>query len=63
MFSKIIVKFKDGDIFLHKSEGNFEHDLLLLSSMIRNNNIANSTENCEMNPEENSIHSIEIFLV
>jgi len=31
--------------------------------MIRNNNIANSTENCEMNPEENSIHSIEIILV
>ncbi|MBV7274557.1 hypothetical protein [Clostridium thailandense] len=61
MFKKIIVKFKDGDILLHKLSKQDESDsaaLELLNTMIINSN--NDNDSYE---SDNNIHSIEIILV
>jgi hypothetical protein len=55
MLSKIIVKFKDGDIYMHNSEGNEVNDLRLLADMIHN--ASTDSEN-----EDSPIHSIEVIL-
>jgi hypothetical protein len=58
VLSKVIVKYKDGDIFLHKLSGKEVSDMNIISELIRNA----SSEYDDEEKESLGIHSIEIIL-
>jgi hypothetical protein len=58
VLSKVIVKYKDGDVYLHKLSGKEVSDIRIISDLIQNASLE-----CEDEDDENlSIHSIEIIL-
>jgi hypothetical protein len=58
VLSKVIVKYKDGDVYLHKLSGKEVSDIRIISDLIQNASLE-----CEDEDAENlSIHSIEIIL-
>lgn len=58
VLSKVIIKYKDGDVFLHKLSGKEEKDILIINELIRNASLRCSDEN----NENVNIHSVEIIL-
>jgi hypothetical protein len=58
VLSKVIIKYKDGDVFMHKLSGKEVHDIHIISELIRNASLGYDDEE----NENANIHSVEIIL-
>jgi hypothetical protein len=58
VLSKVIIKYKDGDVFMHKLSGKEGNDIHIINELIRNASLGYDDEE----NENLNIHSVEIIL-